>query len=116
MPATTARGRNSARVQGLCNGAKGRCARLPYFGDDRQDVACRSVCFRLKRSDRSPARGLDPGIAELYAFSFRRCERRLCPTRDQGALFFGERGEEVQDERIDVRPEFRDEEWYAVRH
>jgi hypothetical protein len=87
----------------------------PYFGDDRQDVACRSVSFRLKRSDRSAARSLDPRIAELHTLGFRCCERRFCPIRDQGALLFGERGEEVQDERIDVRAEVRDQEWTRIR-
>jgi hypothetical protein len=70
----------------------------------------------LKRSDRSIARGLNPRIAEFHTLSFRRCERRFCPTRDQGALLFGERGKEVQYERIDVRAEVRDHEWNAMRH
>ena len=48
-------------------------------------------------------RGLDIRIAELDALRLRRRERRLRAARDQGALLFGERGIEVQDER-DRRP------------
>jgi hypothetical protein len=32
----------------------------------------------------------------------------LGPRRDHGALFLGQSGEQVQDERIDIRPKLRD--------
>ena len=70
----------------------------------------------LTAATAAPLRGLDIGIAELDALRLRRRERRLRAPRDQGALFFGERGIEVQDERIDVRPQFGDEEGHAMRH
>ena len=61
-------------------------------------------------------RGLDMRIAELDALRLGRRKRRLGAPGDQGALLFRERGIEVQDERIDVRPQFGDDEGNPMRH
>src|SRR3984957_5605929 len=116
MPSPAAWCRNPARIECLGDGAEGRGARLLDFGDDRQDVAGRAIGFSLDRRDRLATRRLDMRIAELDPLRPRRTERRLGPARDQGALLFGQRGIEVQDEGIDVRPQFSDDEGHTMRH
>jgi hypothetical protein len=95
MPAAAAASWNPARVEGFRNGAEGRCAGLPDFGDDRQDVVHRAIGFRLDRHNRCALRSPDIGIAELDALRLRRRKRRLRTPSDQGALFFGERSIKV---------------------
>jgi hypothetical protein len=116
VPAPAAWGGNASGVEGVGNGAKGGCAGFADFGDDRQYVARRAISFRFHRRDRYALRGFNIWIAEFDALRLRRRERRLCAPGDQGALLFGERGIEMQNEGIDVRPEFRNEERDAMRH
>ena len=54
--------------------------------------------------------------AELDALRLRRRQRRLRPAGDQRALLFRQRGVEMQDERVNVRSEFGDDERHAMRH
>jgi hypothetical protein len=72
------------------------------------------------RSASSPrplaARGLDIRIAALDALCLRRSERRLGRAGDYRTLLFRERSIKVQDEGIDVRPQFRDDEGNPMRH
>src|SRR5208282_3031652 len=100
-----------ARIEGLGNGAKGRRARLPDFSDNRQYVVGSSVGFRLDPRNRLTACGVDIRIAKLDALRLCGRKRRLCAARDQRPLLFRECRIEVQNERIDVRPKFGDQEW-----
>jgi hypothetical protein len=39
-----------------------------------------------------------------------------CPHRDERALLLGKRGKEVEDERVNIRPKFSDQERHLVCH
>ena len=89
VPAPAAGGGNAPGVEGVGNGAKGRCPGFADLSNDRQDVARRAIGFRLDGGDGFELRDLDIGIAKLDALRLRRRERRLGAPGDQCALFLG---------------------------
>jgi hypothetical protein len=63
VPAPAAWGGNASGVEGVGNGAKGRCAGFANFGNDRQDVAGNALGLAFDDGDGPLASVFDVRIA-----------------------------------------------------
>ena len=78
--------------------------------------ACSSAAAISDVRPASPASRMLLGLPSLLPLAFLICQRRLGALRDQPPLLLGQRGVEVQHERIGVAAEFGDDERHALRH
>ena len=67
----------------------------------------------MTRTSRASAR---PGLPSRVPAFLRRRQSGFRALGNQRAFFFGQRGVNVQHERIDVRPQLRDDERHVVDH
>lgn len=116
VPASATRRRNPSRIESFGNVLRVVEPDLRISAMiGRTLLAARSVPA-LTAETAAACAALMLGLPSLGALRLRRCKRRFCPPGDQGALLFGERRIEMQNERIDIRPQFRNEEGHAMRH
>jgi len=72
--------------------------------------------MRLNRSSRETCLIQTGGIAQPTACQFLLLKGSLCPFRDEPPLLLGQRGEEMQHERIGIPPQLCNDEWHSLRY
>ena len=117
VPPPAARRPHPARVERLRDPVIGGDPAGPNALDDRQHLGSEAVCAG---ADGIAPEGRGLGrvrpVAEQGAGGLLPAERVAGPLRDQRALLLGERGEEVQHERVGVGAQLGDDERHALRH
>jgi hypothetical protein len=117
VPVSASGSANTSIIQRLRYGAMvGRSSRL-YLLDDGKDVGGEGVrCLPVCRY------ALCLSICEVCSVSQCSALRLLLsqsssgPVSDQGSLFFGQCGVDVQHERVGVRAQLGDDEWHPLGH
>lgn len=117
MPDSATGRSDSASITCVGDFGQARTAIFPYRIKDRKDVGCGLISASHLHcpSTRSRFGGVRQ-TTERYAGRFLGLQCGSSPLRDQASLFLGERGEEMQHERIGVAPQFGYDRRHALRH
>jgi hypothetical protein len=100
----------------LCDGPKRRGpASLDLFNDG-QDVRCLPISFSLERGDGKGSGRFQDRTAQFNPASLGRLQCFTGALADHGSLLLRQGSEEMQHERVNVGPQFGDQERHTVWH
>jgi hypothetical protein len=116
VPGATACRADATGIECRGDGGERRDAGGLDLTDDRQDIAGELICGRPVCRVRLDGSFGGARVAELRPGRFLRCERRPGASGNQRPLFFGERGIQVQHERVGVGAELGHDERHVVAH
>jgi hypothetical protein len=106
----------SPRIERLRDLPKRPCARFLGLSDNGEHVGCVSVSLSLDGRHRVLAGHLELWVAECHPSGVRRRKRLTRARGYECALLLGQSGEQVQDERVNIRPKLSDQEGHFVGH
>ena len=116
VPLATASRCDTSGIQCSRNLPQRRRARLLRLADDGQDVGRKPVGLGRHGLHRALAGHVELWVTKGHPACLCSREGLPGPCADQRALLLGKGGEEVQDERVNVRPKLGDQEGHLVGH